>query len=294
MFSQNKNIGLYYALLSVLCASLMVILVRYLAETVNIYSILFYRGLFGFLLVAIFLFIIKKKHLYTKRFHVHIIRAIINAGALFFWFSALARSTLAEVSAISNTAPIFATILAIVFLKEKIILNRFFAILLGFFGVILIMKPGFSTIDIGYYYALFASILWGMLVVFLKDLTKTENFYAVIFYFQLLLCILFGIIFFNFIELLNQKDLLLLLLMAALGNFSQLFYFQALKHKDVSFVTPFEYLRFVLITFFGIIFFAEIPNFSTYLGSLVIFLGIIIISVDKKSIIKGFNFMFKQ
>ena len=133
-----------------------------------------------------------------------------------------------------------------------------------------------------------------MLVVFLKDLTRTENFYAVIFYFQLLICIMFGIIFFNHIELLNQKEILLLLLMAALGNFSQLFYFQALKYKDVSFVTPFEYLRFVLITFFGIMFFVEIPDFSTYLGSLIIFSGIIIISIDKKNILKSFNYIFKN
>ena len=294
MFIKKDNRGLVYTLLSVLCASLMVILVRYLSDTVNIYSILFYRGLFGFVLVAIFIFKINKKNLYTKRFHVHIVRAIINAGALFFWFSALSKSTLAEVSAISNTAPIFATILAIIFLKEKIIWNRFLAILLGFIGVIIIIKPGFNTIDIGYYHALIASVRWGMLVVFLKDLTRTENFYAVIFYFQLLLVIIFGILFFKYITILNPKEFLILLLMAAFGNLSQLLYFQALKYKDVSFVTPFEYLRFVLITFFGVIFFLEIPYLSTYLGSIIIFSGIIIISLDKKNILKGFNYIFKN
>ena len=294
MLILNKNIGLFYTLISVLCASLMVIVVRLLSETVNIQSILFYRGFFGFILVVLFLFKINKQQLRTKRIHIHFVRSVINAFALFFWFSALSTSTLSEVAAIGNTAPIFATLLAIIFLKEKIFLSRLFAIILGFAGVLVIMQPGFTDISTGYYYALLASILWGMLVVFLKDLSKTENFFAVIFYFQLSLFLFFGLFFFNKIELLNQKEFLWILLIAIFGNLSQLFYFQALKYKDVSFVTPFEYLRFVLITFLAVIFFSEKPHLTTYLGSLIIFIGIIIISLDKKIIAKRFDFTFKN
>ena len=293
MFFKN-NAGLFFTLISVVCASFMVIIVKLLSETVNIYSILFYRGFFGFLLVSIFLFKIKKEQLYTKRIHVHFVRSVINALALFFWFIAISTSTLAEVSAIGNTAPIFATFLAIIFLKEKIFLNRIIAIFLGFIGVLIIVQPGFYSIEVGYYYALIAAILWGMLVVFLKDLSKTENFFAVIFYFQLSLCLFFGLIFFNQIEFLTQKEFLWILLMAFFGNLSQLCYFQALKYKDVSFVTPFEYLRFVLIAFFAILFFNEVPYLATYLGSLIIFFGIILISLDKKIIAKSYNFIFKN
>lgn len=82
--------------------------------------------------------------------------------------------------------------------------------------------------------------------------------------------------------------------MALFGNLSQLFYFQALKYKDVTFVTPFEYLRFVIITILAIIFFNENPTLSTYLGSLVIFVGILIISLDRNIISKSFNFIFKN
>ena len=84
MFILNKNIGLFYTLISVLCASLMVIVVRFLSETVNIQSILFYRGFFGFILVALFLFKINKQQLRTKRIHIHFVRSVINAFALFF------------------------------------------------------------------------------------------------------------------------------------------------------------------------------------------------------------------
>ena len=254
MFFFNRNIGLFFTLISVVCASIMVILVKILSESVNIYSILFYRGFFGLLLISIFLFKIKKEQLYTKRIHVHFARSVINSLALFFWFIAVATSTLSEISAIGNTAPIFATLLAIIFLKEKIFINRIIAIILGFVGVLIIVQPGFNNLDSGYYYALAAAILWGMLVVVLKDLGKTENFFAVIFYFQLSLCFFFGLIFINQIELLTKTEFWLILLMAIFGNLSQLTYFQALKYKDVSFVTPFEYLRFVLIAFFAIMF----------------------------------------
>tara|TARA_B110000196_G_scaffold161_1_gene167 strand:- start:420 stop:1301 length:882 start_codon:yes stop_codon:yes gene_type:complete len=289
-----KNYGLYYTLISVICASIMVIIVKVLSETTNIYSILFYRGFFGFILVTFLLIKIKTNQLYTKKIHVHFLRGAINAAALFFWFNALVLSPLAEVSAIGNSAPIFATLLAILLLKEKIFFKRILAIILGFIGVLMIVKPGNLQIEIGYYYALIAAVLWGFLVIFLKNLSKTENFFSVIFYFQLFLFVFFGIFFYKEIEVINQNNFFWLLAMALFGNLSQLFYFQALKYKDVTFVTPFEYLRFVIITILAIIFFNENPTLSTYLGSLVIFVGILIISVDRNIISKSFNFIFKN
>ena len=289
-----KNDGLYYTLISVICASIMVIIVKVLSETTNIYSILFYRGFFGFILVTFLLIKIKTNQLYTKKIHVHFLRGAINAAALFFWFNALVLSPLAEVSAIGNSAPIFATLLAILLLKEKIFFKRILAIILGFIGVLLIVKPGNLQIEIGYYYALIAAVLWGFLVIFLKNLSKTENFFSVIFYFQLFLFVFFGIFFYQEIEVINQNNFFWLLAMALFGNLSQLFYFQALKYKDVTFVTPFEYLRFVIITILAIIFFNENPTLSTYLGSLVIFVGILIISLDRNIISKSFNFIFKN
>lgn len=289
-----KNYGLYYTLISVICASIMVIIVKVLSETINIYSILFYRGFFGFILVTFLLIKIKTNQLYTKKIHVHFLRGAINAAALFFWFNALVLSPLAEVSAIGNSAPIFATLLAILLLKEKIFFKRILAIILGFIGVLMIVKPGNLQIEIGYYYALIAAVLWGFLVIFLKNLSKTENFFSVIFYFQLFLFVFFGIFFYKEIEVINQNNFFWLLAMALFGNLSQLFYFQALKYKDVTFVTPFEYLRFVIITILAIIFFNENPTLSTYLGSLVIFVGMLIISVDRNIISKSFNFIFKN
>ena len=289
-----KNYGLYYTLISVICASIMVIIVKVLSETTNIYSILFYRGFFGFILVTFLLIKIKTNQLYTKKIHVHFLRGAINAAALFFWFNALVLSPLAEVSAIGNSAPIFATLLAILLLKEKIFFKRILAIILGFIGVLMIVKPGNLQIEIGYYYALIAAVLWGFLVIFLKNLSKTENFFSVIFYFQLFLFVFFGIFFYKEIEVINQNNFFWLLAMALFGNLSQLFYFQALKYKDVTYVTPFEYLRFVIITILAIIFFNENPTLSTYLGSLVIFVGILIISLDRNIISKSFNFIFKN
>ena len=289
-----KNYGLYYTLISVICASIMVIIVKVLSETTNIYSILFYRGFFGFILVTFLLIKIKTNQLYTKKIHVHFLRGAINAAALFFWFNALVLSPLAEVSAIGNSAPIFTTLLAILLLKEKIFFKRILAIILGFIGVLLIVKPGNLQIEIGYYYALIAAVLWGFLVIFLKNLSKTENFFSVIFYFQLFLFVFFGIFFYQEIEVINQNNFFWLLAMALFGNLSQLFYFQALKYKDVTYVTPFEYLRFVIITILAIIFFNENPTLSTYLGSLVIFVGILIISLDRNIISKSFNFIFKN
>ena len=274
----TKNLGLAYILLSVFFASLMVVLIKYLSDTVNIYSILFYRGFFGFIFVLFFFIKIDFNILYTKKIHLHLIRSIINALALYFWFTSLTMSSLADVSAIGNSAPIFATLLAILFMKEKIILSRVLAILLGFIGVIIILNPNFEYFAIGHYYALIAAILWGFLVVFLKNLSRTENFFSVIFYFQLFLFLSFGILFYEYIEMQTNLNFIFILLLALFGNLSQMCYFQALKLKDISYISPFEYLRFIFLTLFGIIFFYEYPNIKTYIGSLIIFSGIIVLN----------------
>ena len=283
----SKNLGLAYILLSVFFASLMVIIIKYLSESMNIYTILFYRGFFGFIFVLIFFLKVNFNILYTNRIHIHLIRSIVNALALYFWFTSLTLSTLADVSAIGNSAPLFATLLAVLFMKEKIILSRMFAILFGFIGVMIILNPNFSDVNIGHYYALIAAILWGFLVVFLKNLSKTENAFSVIFYFQLFLFLSFGILFYDFIEIPNNLNFIYILLLALFGNLSQICYFQALKFKDITFISPFEYLRFLFLTVFGIIFFYEYPSIGTYIGSIIIFFGIIILNYN-------YNFLKKN
>ena len=282
-----KNLGLAYILLSVFFASLMVILIKYLSDYMNIYSILFYRGFFGFILVLPFFIKLNPNILITKRIHIHLIRSIVNALALYFWFTSLTLSSLADVSAIGNSSPIFATLLAILFMKEKIFFSRITAIVFGFVGVIIILNPNFKYFELGHYYALTAAVLWGFLVVFLKNLSRTENSFSVIFYFQLFLFVCFGIFFYDFIEVVDNLNFVLILLLALFGNLSQICYFQALKLKDITFISPFEYLRFIFLTVFGIIFFYEYPNLRTYIGSFVIFLGILILNFK-------FNFLKKE
>lgn len=282
-----KNLGLAYILLSVFFASLMVILIKYLSDYMNIYSILFYRGFFGFILVLPFFLKLNPNILITKRIHIHFIRSIVNALALYFWFTSLTLSSLADVSAIGNSAPIFATLLAILFMKEKIFFSRITAIVFGFVGVIIILNPNFNYVELGHYYALTAAVLWGFLVVFLKNLSRTENSFSVIFYFQLFLFVSFGIFFYDFIEVADKLNFVLILLLALFGNLSQICYFQALKLKDITYISPFEYLRFIFLTLFGIIFFYEYPNLRTYIGSFVIFLGILILNFK-------FNFLKKE
>ena len=267
----------------------MIILIKLLSEDMNIFSILFYRGFFGFVLSLFFFIKIDFKELKTKKIHIHLIRSIINALALYFWFTSLTLSSLADVSAIGNSAPIFATFLATLFMKEKVVLSRIVAIFLGFIGVIIILDPSFNDIEKGHYYALMSAILWGFLVIYLKSLSKTENYFSVIFYFQLFLFVFFGTVFFSYIVIPNTFNFVLILLLALFGNISQISYFQALKYKDISFISPFEYLRFIFITIFGILFFSEFPEISTYIGSLIIFVGILIINSNIKKISNSFK-----
>ena len=125
----------------------------------------------------------------------------------------------------------------------------------------------------------------GLLSCLLKNLSRTENSFSVIFYFQLFLFVSFDV--YDFIEVVDKLNFVLILLLALFSNLSQICYFQALKLKDITFISPFEYLRFIFLTVFYLIFFYEYPNLRTYIGSFVIFLGILILKFK-------FNFLKKE
>ena len=173
MLSKNQ-LGFLYMFLSVCAFSIMDLIVKW-SDTYPLGEVLFFRGFFG---VLFYFFIIPKQRVknfyYTKRAGLHFLRCVFGLIALIAIFIALRNLPLATVVSISFAAPIFTTIFSIFFLSEKVGFYRWLAVFVGFFGIIIITEPGFSSLNIYYIYPIIFCLGLSYVAIAIRQLSTTE------------------------------------------------------------------------------------------------------------------------
>ncbi len=277
MLSKNQ-LGFLCMFLSVCFFSVMDLIVKW-SENYPLGEVIFFRGFFGLIPI---LFLIPNKKLknfyYTTRPGLHFLRCLSGLIALAAIFLALRELPLATVVSITYAAPIFTTLMSIFFLSERVGIYRWLAVLIGFIGIVIISEPGFTSLNIYYFYPIIFCIGLSYVAIVLRQLSTTEPIWLIGFYFS------FSITISSFFTLLGTKwivpslvDFILLSLIGILGGVANLLLTQAYKLSEVSLVTPLRYLALLFAIFFGYIFWDELPTYKTLVGAfLVIFSSIII------------------
>ncbi len=277
MLSKNQ-LGFLCMFLSVCFFSVMDLIVKW-SENYPLGEVIFFRGFFGLIPI---LFLIPNKKLknfyYTTRPGLHFLRCLSGLIALAAIFLALRELPLATVVSITYAAPIFTTLMSIFFLSERVGKYRWLAVLIGFIGIVIISEPGFTSLNIYYFYPIIFCIGLSYVAIVLRQLSTTEPIWLIGFYFS------FSITISSFFTLSGTNwimpslvDFILLSLIGILGGVANLLLTQAYKLSEVSLVTPLRYLALLFAIFFGYIFWDELPTYKTLVGaSLVIFSSIII------------------
>ena len=151
--------GILFMLGSTLLAAVMNSAARHVSQTVHPFELVFFRNLFACAFVLPLMWRAGFDSLKTDRFGMHFGRASLNVINMMVWFTAVSLAPLAEVVALGFTAPIFATILSVLIIKEFVGARRWTAIGVGFAGALIILQPGFDTIQIGHGLTLFAAMI---------------------------------------------------------------------------------------------------------------------------------------
>jgi len=226
----------------------------------------------------------------------HVWRGLMGTFAMACGFFAIGLLPLPEVVAIGYAAPLIVTMLAAMFLGEKIRLVRFSALLLGMFGVMLILLPRLTVLDaettsqlqtIGALVALMGAIFSALAQVFARKLVATETTGSIVFYFSVmsttlaLLTIPFGW------EIPGKEEALLLITAGLLGGVGQILLTESYRHAEVAVIAPFEYCSIILALLVGYFVFDEFPTGIMMVGVvLIITAGIIIIERERRLGIK--------
>tara|TARA_B100000470_G_C19728006_1_gene363205 strand:- start:329 stop:979 length:651 start_codon:yes stop_codon:yes gene_type:complete len=187
------------------------------------------------------------------------------------FFYAVSIAPLADVIALSFTAPIFATILAIVFLGEVVGVRRWTAIFVAFLGMLIILRPGLAEISQGQFLAMASSALWACSLIMIKILGRTESSITIIAYMIIFQAPVSGLAAMTVWITPTLEQVCVMATMGVLGTVGQWLLIEALKAGDTNVVMPFDFLKMIWAVLLGFLFFNELPDLFTWIGSAVIF-----------------------
>ena len=252
--------------------------VKFLSDDLHPIIICFYRSLMGLILITPFVVRNNFRALQTKNMRLQIFRASINVISMICWFSAIGMMHFEKATALGFTTPLFTTVLAVIVLGEVIRFHRTAALLLGFIGIIIIIRPGYVPFEFGTILMLVASFSFSFVLIFVKKLSATDSSITIIFYHLLYMTPVFFILSLFYWENINLNQLIIFTLMGASGLLSHWCLAQAFKMSDTTFVMPLQFTKLIWASLFGFFVFSEMPDLWTWIGGLIIFFSVVYIT----------------
>jgi len=237
-------------------------------QGLNAPELVFYRSVFS--LPVILFWVFRRESLAALRPNqpmAHVWRSGLGLLSMGLTFQALILLPLADATAINFTAPIFATILSFLILKEHVGVHRWTAVFIGFVGVLIVARPGGSSLPmIGVTIALLAAIGQAGVTTTLRHLQRSENIVAIVFWFAVSGVLIGGLVMPFFGAWHSAIAMSYVVAGGLAGGLGQLLMTASLR-APVSVVTPFDYLQIVAATAYGWMLFSDVPSTYTVLGA---------------------------
>jgi drug/metabolite transporter (DMT)-like permease len=262
---------------ALLSFSAMAVSVRGLAKVLHVFEILVVRNASG-LVILLAIGLAQPDLLRTltlRRARLQLARNTIHFGAQYLWMLSVTLLPLATVFALEFTMPAYAAILAVVFLGEKVTPGRIGVVVLGFLGVLVILRPGIASFNPAALFVLTAAFGFAVSLIQTKALTTSETTYAIVLWMnavQLPLALM-GSEPKNFLNL-GAAQALPLIGVAISGLTSHFCLTQAFRYGDATVVVPLDFMRIPLIALVGWWLYGEALDTYVFAGAGLIVLGI--------------------
>ncbi len=242
------------------------------AQHLNPYVMAFLRYFFGALFLVPFVVRLGLyRSLHTRRLPLHISRGAIHTAGMMLWFVALPLTTLAEITALGFTGPIFVTIGAAMFLAEDVRLRRWIAVIVGFIGAMIIIRPGFGEIHLGVICILISTPIFSASNLISKALARTDSSTTIVIWqnIVIVICALpFALWFWQTPQLV---DIFWFLLAGAAGTLGHICQQRGYQLADITLLQPIGFLSLIWNTMLGYFLFFQKPDIWTFVGAAVIF-----------------------
>lgn len=279
--------GLVIAVIAMFLFSLTHTSVRLMSDTMTAFQIVFWRMLLSMAMLMPWYAWQGFGLLKTRRPGMHALRAAVNCGGMLLWFFAIAVVPLGKAVAIHFVLPIFVMVLAVIVLRERVGTRRMSAALVGFGGVLLVLRPNEFGIGWPEIMILGSALCYATTVIFLKYMVKSETPLALTFYtnFFILLFTIPPTIWFWVPP--SVDDIFPILAIGVTGTFAPLLYTTALRIADASIIAATDFLRLPITAGLAFALFGEVPVIWVWIGGGIIFLSTWYIAVRESRLEKS-------
>ncbi|MCK6449894.1 MAG: DMT family transporter [Alphaproteobacteria bacterium] len=248
-------------------------IIRVLAAELPAFEIAFFRNFCALIFMLPWVARYGMSSLRTERIKLYSMRALAGLASMLCWFTAVTLIPLAEATALSFTGPMFATAGAALLLRETVGWRRWGAVVMGFVGVLIIVRPGAVDLSFGASLALASAVFMAAGSLLVKTLSRTEPTGAIVSYMVIYLAPL-SLIPALFVWVWPPMSTWpYLAALGLLGAIAHLCYTGALAAADASAVMPLDYMRLPAVALFAYAMFAEVPTVWTWAGAGVIILA---------------------
>ena len=251
--------------------TIMTTLIREVAQEIHPFEIGFFRCLTNLLCMLPFVFRTGSSIWQSVNHKVYIFRGVIGVGFLLTFFPGAAMLPVSDSMALFFTAPLFGTVLVLLFLGERIHTRRITALIVGFCGALIILRPGFDEVNIGSLLILLGALFTAASSSIVKYATRTDHPDKVVFYLMLYATplILVPALMYWTTPTLSQGALMVGV--GLLATLNQRFMSRAFAAADATAMFPFEFIRLPFAALIGWLAFSELPDIWVWIGGAVIF-----------------------
>jgi len=262
--------GAIFMLASSAGFTVMAVLIRYVADSLDPLQMAFFRCSMGWLVILPFVAHAGFGSVRSLVLRMHMSRAALGTIAMFCAYYAIAHMPLADFTALSFTRPLFATVFAVLVLHEIVRWRRWTATLIGFLGVVLMVRPGVGTINPATFVALGESVSLALLIVIVKLMPQAEKTLTMLFWFGVFSIPITLVPAIWVWQWPTLAEWILLVVMAVSGTASQWLFILAFRTGEASFVAPIDYVRLIFVAITAYLVFAEVPTVWTLGGAAII------------------------
>ena len=244
-------------------------------------------GPFGLLLIITIMYFTEGlQNIFLQSYKIPLIRGILAIASPVMAFISLKYISLSIFTTLILTLPFFLVIFANIFLNEKITKNIFISLILGFVGVILIIRPGLVDLNIFIFFPIIMSVIMGFNMILLNKFKHiaTSNTYA---FYNLLIPFTFGLIFFFNDPFFPEIKYIFIIILTWVNGILGLLFITYAYHRAKSnsnMIAPYIYTQLIWAVLFGLIFYNDHFNTYSIIGSfLIVICGIMVLKQKKKN-----------
>ena len=259
---------------------------KYLSTEIHFIQVVWGRYFFMLLIsIPLAILFFRKDLKFPKSINVQLWRSFFLFLSTVFFFYAISLISLAEALTLSFVAPIIVTILSIFLLNEKVGLHRWSAVIVGFIGVIVIIRPGFIEFNFASFAALAAGVTYAFYIIYTRKLSFTDSPIVTLIFTGVIGCIFISFIVPFFWANLNLHQILFLVLLASIGTLGHFLIILSLRLGEASKLAPLGYFEISTNILVGYIFFDDLPDIWIYAGlALIVLSGIYIFIRENRNI----------